>query len=469
MRTFMSGLAVILSTALLAGCTGAISSEARNNDIAAAEGLSYYLPMRHVKVVVERVGKSKKQKKLRATVGRLQTKLNAAKTTMGTSRQTVSTKERELTILIRAKADESTVNTKASELLTAQVTFDLDREEFERVKAKKEEVEAKLEEARSSPAGSFVETANIQVLNYSPDTSKRFIAKLNHSQFRNDGWIIETSSAGLLSSANVTVSGQLDEIAAKIAETVLVLTGALPPGLPAPSANGNAGAALSDSDKSLKRLCADTRSFRFEKIIDPSRDEEWQAINEILGKEVICSEYRLNVIKPENVVPKDVKAINVSGLAYRREIPYRIELKRCVIASNCTVDTAVPTDTVVVDLPNGAPIETIPYRTDAFADNVINVKFKNGMLTKVDAKNPSGALALASTPLKVVNAATKSLGDLLTLRVKATGSQNTLLKNETKSLQDLVGRLRAQQAYDEALKSYLEGKTIPENKDSQGK
>ena len=53
------------------------------------------------------------------------------------------------------------------------------------------------------------------------------------------------------------------------------------------------------------------------------------------------------------------------------------------------------TESVVVSVPNGSPLEIVPYEAAVFATATTKTVFVEGMLTDVDVKRPSEALAVA--------------------------------------------------------------------------
>ena len=446
------------SAIMLTGCANTISSISLNEDPISEEGLSYYLPMRHMQVTVERRSKSQKANALETDLLAKKLEEQTAETTKNDQQKIVDRLSRELTILEQANDSATTIAAKKLELAKSKAALDLDSANLRAARESTRIASETLQRALTDPEGSFSEEIQLTTKNLVPDPSRRFVAKLNHSQFRNDNWNITTTESGLLQTANVSPSGQLDEILGEVAKTVIVLTGSIAPGIP-PTDDSGERVAEKDEDP-----CGSP--FRFEMQFDPVNEKDVDLVNGQLAS--LCSNFRVKVVAPNNANVNNTVG-NVDGLAYRREIPFTVEVWKCRMAES-TVRKACfdfpkefyPHRTTTVLLPNGAPIESIAFEADAFAANTLNSTFANGMLTSVSFSQPSGVLAVAQTPLNVVSTATTALGDLLTLRVNSTQNKNQLLQNETESLNDLVNRLRAQQTYDAALKDYLEGNVIPD-------
>lgn len=274
------------------------------------------------------------------------------------------------------------------------------------------------------------DTLSLALLPAEPDPKLRFVARLEHSIFRDDKWAITTTPTGLLSSTDATISDRTADVVVELAKsaaqvaragTSLGMTALLPPGAP-PAVP--------------KPQCI---PFRRDLVFDPAESGDpasspcpasssWRCVNQTLSQWGI-KDADLSV-DPE-IAPVWTAPAQDGGFHYRRPIPYTIVLRS---------QNDVQTTRFLI--PNGAPIDTISIPALTFVSAKYGIKFDQGMLTSVDAEEPSEAMAVAAFPGRVAKELISIPTDLIQLKID----------HSTKE----AGKIEAEKAILDAKKALLE-------------
>jgi hypothetical protein len=261
-----------------------------------------------------------------------------------------------------------------------------------------------LEKQKASNAACF-DTLSLALLPAEPDPKLRFVAKLEHSMFRDDKWAITTTTAGLLSSTDATITDRTADVvvelaksAAQVAKTVTMFgfeRSTLVPELPGV----------------VEPQCM---PFRKDLVFDPADGREPGAQTCTTSSSWKCANARLaewgihdaDLHVDAEVVPLSGTPAREDGFHYRRPIPYTI-----VLRSQGDVQTTR------LLIPNGAPIDTISIPALTFVTAKYGVKFDQGMLISVDAEQPSEAMAIAAFPGRVAKELVSIPTDLVQIKI----------------------------------------------------
>lgn len=453
-------IAAALAAALIvSACASSLQSTYKAAAADAGEGISYYLPKRLVRLTVERKQSTLDRAALAAAYQTAKS-AEAEARKMATEKEVAfDTAKRAHQAAIDAGLDSEALKPLATARTAAENAYKVAQKALElrsaETSAAAEKLNAPIPELKKGDK-LYEETARLALLDPIPDIDQRFVAKLNHHWSRDDDWLIDVSAAGLLSGATSNPDGKADEIITEISKTVLAL--ASPGGLVPPSkAVGlNIFKSTAEDQKFQQRDTADNKcqtnefTFRYELEFDPTSLGE-AAINKSLTN--LCSSFRV-----EFAAPATRSSVNqetaLRGLAYRRGRPVTFTLKKFRGGADLLLRGPQETDfephqSATFMIPNGSPVEVLPFEPSAISKQKMTAKFDNGMLTQADFEKPSEGAALAQIPATVVKGAFGLTGELLTLRINNTKSQASSFTAEKDAIDELKKLLEAQRQLEE--------------------
>lgn len=252
------------------------------------------------------------------------------------------------------------------------------------------------------------------------DQNHRFVAALDHNYFRTDDLTIVTTEQGLLSSSNGTAADQSGATLVALVQSAVASSG-----------NGKASTNRVDTVLSVAppaAACVDPKLI-VERVFNPldsgqltQFETEIQTRAKINSFKVSIRPLVIDQEKPSalvsaiNVASENTKNQRFAGLAYRRDRAYIVELSQGV----ATLGFAG------IDLPQGAPIEMLEFKSSFGTTVTLNAGFDKGMLTSHVNKRPSEALAIAAIPFDVAKAALEVPATLLKLKVINVTEENNL-------------------------------------------
>lgn len=441
----------------MAGCSSIESKAVGTGAPAESAGISYYLPKRLVRIVIDRKAADPATADLAAAVvvGKARAETAAADV------ETKKTAEDKARAELQAARD--------AKLPDGELDAALKKAEAELAKAKalslvrKAQYDAAIEALRAAEPseGKYEETFSIVPTDFVPDESKRYIARLDHNWLRDDKWNVTTTKSGLLTTTVVTPDGQLDEVATEVAKLALVFSGGFPASPVAKFGNKYTMARVA-KEEGRGPDCPPL--FHYDREFDPA-NASLTTINEELGR--LCSIYRLEFPRVADQSTGPDASLLGQGLAYRRERPWTLTVKKFPI-DDPPLDVLAeqsgyqPFRAVTLMLPNGAPVEVLPYGGNVFTDQNYTGTFDNGMLTTADFTQPSEIKSVALIPVNAISGAAALAGSLLSVRLNTTTAQVNDATQSTILLGEGVKQLKAQQDYENAMKKYIAGEPIPE-------
>jgi len=318
-----------------------------------------------------------------------------------------------------------------------------------------------------------------------PDPNRRYVASLNHNAFHDDSAGISTTAEGLLTSAELTSVGRQADVLVELAKFAAVF---ISPGigLGLTAGNDSKNAAFAQADSTCNSLSPDQynslREYTLELRFDPASESvenincaltrtafpyeidikpgiknsnsdwlvmEWGSvhqnatsnasfdINTIISR-ISELEASIDDIKIHNKIINilDEKIHNEQirlmptlsdGLYYPRPIPYQVSIVQRVSNVDNNEDVKeVPLQSVVVMLPNNAPLGIIPYEAGGFTRTVTEVAFENGLLTNWSTDKPSVAFEVARLPLRIVSSFFEAVSQLVQLKFDISSKEKTI-------------------------------------------
>lgn len=460
------------AVALAPGCASSIQSTHYKEDSKdIGRGTSYYLPKRLVRIVVERTPAKIDRTALAAALQKANTERDKANLVVTEKTVLLDVAKRDLeaakkvepalpaeTIAAKQKSfDDAEVAFKIATLIAAQRIAEV----LEATKALNE-----IPQSEGNNKDGFEETVAISLSGYLPDEKARLVADLHHHWSRNDDWLLEVTPTGLLTSADSNPDGKADEIIVEIAKVALAVVN--PAGVSS-FARDFQTRTLSINPRS-KRLdessrCPQVRRYRYEFEFDPTDGGAMAKINEHLASQ--CSAYRVEFSALPDLsgfpVAKDARSSPISdGLAYRRERVFSLKLLRFKdkpdeVNLETPTSDYLPNRFVSVTVPNGAPVEVLPFEPSAFTKQTMAARFNNGMLVRTDFEKPSEGLSVALMPAAAISGAFTLAGELLTARFNNLSKETQIVEGEAKAIEALKKLLEAQEALEEARKGAESG------------
>ncbi|MCZ8063076.1 hypothetical protein [Silanimonas sp.] len=458
-----SAAVVPLSIALLAGCTtSGVGTKSSMDSFGNAEspllGVSYYLPMRHAKVTFTRV---KADDKADQAFADATTKLKAAEAALAGAKAATAAQASLLEAMKRDGIKETdapyiTVLAELVKLRQAEVAAAKD-EAAAKAKANQAEIAA-LQLADSKAMCGWVDSVQVQLLEFVPDTSARYLLQPESSAFRSDTFKMTTTTSGLLQTTNIEQKDETGSVLINLARSITAWSS------PSPLANQPYFENLNTPIKNLAvgsnrcaQLAWEPRKLEF--IIDPIDESQWGNVGtqisnaaRVRGLSGSTDErftYTLSIARRSPEADSSARPLagrpSGAGIFYRRERPLVVN-----IALSDEDGNPQSIGNVVLSVPNGAPIDAIGMDATAFVTNRSNLGFSNGMLVSVDNSRPSPAAAIASVPWQISEATLRQISALLTLRVEITQKETSAATEERALLEQMKAIIEAQEALDRA-------------------
>jgi hypothetical protein len=267
------------------------------------------------------------------------------------------------------------------------------------------------------------------------DASKRYIIALNHHAFRTDSLVVTTTASGLLKTSNAIAVDNTAAILAALASSQAAMA----------TIGSTRGTALKTTRAIVPgTMDCSSMNAKVEQTLNPASEKQLGAFVNEMKSTLGTNGYALSLKPLVGASEIDIPRANETrssfpGLAYRRSQPQLLTLTK----------GASTLQSLILDLPQGAPIEMLVLKASVGNTVTLNSVFEDGMLTSHTDMRPSEALAIAGIPFEVAKAALAVPAALLTLR----------LANVTKD-NELAAALRAQICAQEKLSAAQEARPV---------
>jgi hypothetical protein len=427
--------------AALQGCATVRSSTTTVDTL--APGMTYYLPMREIRVSAER--QLLRREELEKELGMRRTELETVTAALKTAQASLDTAtSRSADQDVQANADARAAAARDMAIFKADTLALKIRQDA--VRQRIVTIEARLSAVASAPDQScaFQYTAKVELLTPQADTSLRLVANPFHSPLRDDDTKLKVNAEGLLSSANVVAADRTGDIMVEIASFI-------------------SGAGVGGADRFAwiapdAKFSCDQQPQKFSYRLDPTVSASVDKLNlelsqaqfpfilEVpaasghfaerhLAAALVYDHQRVVSPSPDRKypLPAGVTHQGTNGaLFYRAPVPQMIVLRQCKGAGSCTIDAAssVPIEAAAFMLPQLGPISYVPMRSSAFVKTVDDVVFENGMLTSWNATRPSEVLEVVRLPVKILKAIVSVPAELIKLRVDLSDQEKGLAASQ---------------------------------------
>ena len=433
-------LASLLCTAPIGGCQTVpqfISERAKPGEYARA--FTYYLPKAVLTLQYTRVAADIKDET--GLLSTLTTQLDAAYDARDTQQANLDVANRHLIALRQGTPEEvaarkNDIDKYELQARDAESLRDAARMKAARIKQRIELVNRSIALATRTPEGR--ETITMPAApSYQPDPSLRFLTDFSPSSFWTVAGEISTSKNGLLQTGNSTVSDKSSDI---------LLQGVKLGGNVAKAGAGYSTLGLDDGATSQGFLAeADTRCGRaitITAIVSPSDLSSFEAFNNQLEQEcstlrVSCPDCAVAAAAPRPYIPS-----REDGIAYRRNLPIRIDVRRG--------ERGPVIQAISVEVPDFSPIDFTDGRTGRGTTVKNEYTFEDGMLKKLITDRPSEVLAIATIPNTLLEEAIKIPKDILTLRYNNVNERQKITTAEKALLDAQAELLKAREALERA-------------------
>lgn len=421
------------------------------------DGVTYYLPMKFLKVVVTRkdvptdVIKVTRQaaEDAKAEVANLKTKGKVAKEAADAANAALKVVSPEG----RKAAEEKSALLNADYAVLTSLIVNAEN------KAKKAE-EAANSAASQPGAIRFEDDIAVTELPSVPDTSRMFVARLNHWVTHEDKLTIKTTKTGLLDTVTGEGRDKTPQILEDTGKTVISAFKAAA-GLPTPTntlRESMEAYSLEKSDQwrgimgrknkqimDDKWLCSQLSNitvtkFSHEFTFDPSDADSIEEVNKRLCQ--LATAYRIVIKQVPAPSSKDPKASLpnngtitadtedlTDGLVYRSPVPYTVDLTKVID------EQIFPIKSSQVMLPNKGPISVISMETGAFIATNYDISFEDGLLTRLDTKRPSEVHSIVQVPLNILREIIALPTDLIQLKLDYSSKDTSLLESQKKNVE----------------------------------
>lgn len=313
--------------------------------------------------------------------------------------------------------------------------------------------EAAAERARQMAVnhGKWLETVEITQLPVVPDSSRRFIADLNHRLSRDDKLKV-TVVNGMLSTGNVTSQDQTASILLNLVQAAA--------GFKTPGASTMAKA----FPMIAKPECT---QYSYSTVFDPTDPvDRNRALSEFQAEtsSVLLSIDNASCKKPSNA--KDGWACTgaadngvtrystaPAGLVYRVPKAVRIAVKPNPDrqSTSCTAPVSAQASSQVFVVPDSTQEFLMGSAAGPFTKNTFDFAFKDGMPTELSMDKPSELLSISALPLDILKAIISVPASIIKLRVDHDSQATALVQGQTAALNAQVANVAAQQALENAL------------------
>lgn len=222
------------------------------------------------------------------------------------------------------------------------------------------------------------------------DPTKSFLLRHHLSPFGNDTIKVEVDpTTSLLKTVDLRAEDKTGDVLKKLAGLVFRSESApgdrvVYSGMLDPSNSASVDQANADIGATLSKVGLDC------KPLTDARCEAYQRVRENAG----TFDLKLDQIgaPPSNAPPANPPDCSI-GVCHRGNVPYHLTVKLMGEAK-----------TIVVPLPNHAPVVVVPLARQPFVAVTHKATLKDGMLESYEATKPSSALAIASWPVEALDA-----------------------------------------------------------------
>ncbi|MEQ1930816.1 MAG: hypothetical protein ABL957_09805 [Parvularculaceae bacterium] len=285
---------------------------------------------------------------------------------------------------------------------------------------------------------------------YRPDPDHRYVLRYRHSSFSDDHVVVKVDDMGFLKWISAVSKDETGEVALKFVEL----------------------AAETAKIATLKSGAADELlPFKWEFACDPTDDEpigQGDAnCGDILRRLRRAPYYvdleigHRSLVGPGGGVESERPRLGCNeGACFRPALPYEIRFTYQDVADARPPEDSrvklVQSRTIVVALPNEAPIMAVDLNRHAFVDAKTEVEFEDGMLSKVELEKPSEALGLVSLPVDAARLIASIPAALLDFKITSLQKNKNLLTEEANLIQSQMELLEKQRRLIEAQADALE-------------
>jgi hypothetical protein len=434
----------------ISACASVESRSAGNGGV----GWSYMAPVRLVTVTAERAPALEENRQ--ATITRARTAYVQAVTNAGAATQLRNTRKSE------AEAARALANAAAGPA-RQELELAADRAEAAHRVAEVEAVRTQgLASAAQDTYERLVAQATADTTQWSEtvrvvlgpavgDPNHRFTADISSTPFRSASGTTIIGANGLLQSANHIADGQLDEVVVGAAQSLFALTtpGFGARGVRAPARQATAPACRDDGTLMQAYTAPAAQRRALTLTIDPTDPEQLSDVNAALCRAGFG--YRLRRGEPasrtvttgpelDKICRTDRQGeLRCNGLIYRQPRPVELRIERLDMSCpavrladgvprNCNND--FDEQILSMNLPNGAPLDVLPYGAAMFVTQRTDAIFADGSLVSVNYDRPSEAAVAASLPFRALRAGAEAVSNVVQLRLDLRDREGDLVRAE---------------------------------------
>ena len=429
-------LNVILATLLCAGCANpVIKSEPAASNLS---GLVYALPKGQVQLEVIR--KIVTEGDVKAAAKDVDSAKAALDTSDGRLKEAKAARD-----AAQHEVDALTKDDKASEKekfesKLAQATVMLRARTVEAAVAKTQYAEAvKRSDQAKSNVNKMEQKVSLKALPVIPDATRRYVAQLQSSLFRDDSIKLSISN-GLLNTSTSESTGQVGNVLVSLVSAASGFRSG--GGIPMKTySHSVSGPKAPGEDKTCK-------PFAHTWIFDPTDQDEINAVtNDIKKKKT--SLIALKMPTPESQAATNEK-ISVDGLAYRVPVTVTIGVELNNDSGTCEVSSTDSYVSFTTTVPDSKTTYFASVNGANFTKTKAEYAFKDGMPISFSTDQPSQAAAVARIPVEILKAIIEVPTSILKLRVDYDSQAEALIKERTDQLKAQVDLINAQKTLDEA-------------------
>ena len=123
-----------------------------------------------------------------------------------------------------------------------------------------------------------------------------------------------------------------------------------------------------------------------------------------------------------------------SGIYYRQQLPYRVEITPPLTANNTRQDRR----DFLVFSPSESPVYFLPVKRTLFSNNKADFAFTEGVPTMYNQSTDGELIGLLKLPANVIGAYFGAIGEIFTYKKKAVDSQQQYLDSQAKMAVEIV-------------------------------
>ncbi len=343
-----------------------------------------------------------------------------------------------------ASAAKAVANDAAS---LAKATASGDNTSIATAKAQQSSDQAALDAANTSVnnaksnQGKWNETVSLAILPIVPDSTARFVAKLNHEPSRDDNLKLSVVN-GLLTTTAATSTDQTPNLIVTAADTVITLA-ALAGGVPLPAVPAAPPVAPSPP-------CF----YSMSEIFDPTNSAELKDVQtELLARHLVLQSSAVAGDPGKQGIDPQEKG-EISGLVYRVATAVVVTVSPTADAMNpgidCPLQSVPVAQAVYSNMPDSRSQFVLSSKVGAFTTTTFNFGFSNGMLTDYNVQRPSEIAAVAGIPLRIANDILQIPAQIIQLKVSydsaATAESNAQAALQQAKIQQQTALVNAQNA-----------------------